>query len=70
VQTSFPFLEKRLTDLTRCLLNILYIVLEFFGAFSKLRKATVSFVVSVCLSVCLSIRMEQLGPHWTGFREI
>jgi len=24
-----------------------------FGAFAKLRKATISFVMSVCLSVCL-----------------
>jgi len=29
----------------------------FLGAFAKLRKATVSFVMSVCLSVC----MKQLG---------
>jgi hypothetical protein len=26
------------------------------GAFAKVRKATISFVMSVCLSVCLSIR--------------
>jgi hypothetical protein len=26
---------------------------EFLGAFAKLRKATISFVMSVCLSVCL-----------------
>jgi hypothetical protein len=31
------------------------------GAFSKLRKATISFVMSVGLSV----RMEQLDFHWT-----
>jgi hypothetical protein len=35
-------------------------------AFAKSRKATVSFV----LSVCSSIRMEQLGSHWTDFHEI
>jgi len=28
--------------------------------FEKLRKATVSFVTSVCMSV----RMEQLSSHW------
>ena len=28
--------------------------------------ATISFV----LSVCPSVRMEQLGSHWTDFREI
>jgi hypothetical protein len=27
----------------------------FFGAFAKLLKATISFVMSVCLSVCLSV---------------
>ena len=36
------------------------------GAFTKLRKATMSFIVSVRPS----IRMEQLGSHWTGFHEI
>jgi hypothetical protein len=35
----------------------------FLGAFAKLRKATISFVMSVRLSV----RMEQLGSHWTNF---
>jgi hypothetical protein len=36
------------------------------GAFAKLRKATISFVISVCPSV----RMEQLGFQWTDFDEI
>jgi len=40
--------------------------LEFLGAFSKLRKATVAFVMCVRLSVC----MEQLGFHSTDFLEI
>jgi hypothetical protein len=38
----------------------------FLGALAKLRKATISFVMSVRLSV----RMEQLGSHWTDFQEI
>jgi hypothetical protein len=38
----------------------------FLSAFAKLRKATVSFV----LSVCPSVRMEQLGFHWTDFDQI
>jgi hypothetical protein len=38
----------------------------FLGAFVKLQKATISFVMWVCLSVCL----EQLGIHWTDFLEI
>jgi hypothetical protein len=31
-----------------------------------MRKATITFV----MSVCLSIRMAQLGFHWTDFHEI
>jgi len=38
---------------------------QFLGAFAKLRKATISFFMSVRLSVL----MEQLGFHWTGFHE-
>jgi hypothetical protein len=38
---------------------------QFLGAFVKLRKATISFVMSVCLSV----RMQQLGSHWQDFDE-
>jgi len=34
--------------------------------FTKLRKATISFVMSVRPFV----RMEQLGSHWTDFHEI
>ena len=39
---------------------------SLLGAFAKLRKATISFV----LSVCPSVRMEQLGSNWTDFRGI
>jgi hypothetical protein len=39
---------------------------SILGAFAKLRKATISFV----LSVRPSVRMEQLGSHWTDFHEI
>jgi hypothetical protein len=42
----------------------------FFGTFAKLRKTTISFVMSAHLSVCPSVRMEQLGSHWTKFHEI
>ena len=38
----------------------------YFGAFGKLRKATISFVISVRPSV----RVEQLGSHYTDFYEI
>jgi len=42
----------------------------FLGAFAKLRKVTISFIMSICLSVPPSVRMEQLGSHWTDFHEI
>jgi len=38
----------------------------FLGEFAKLRKATISFVMSVCPSV----RMEQIGSYWMDFHEI
>jgi len=37
-------------------------LLSFVGDFAKLRKATISFVMSV--------GMEQLGSQWTDFHEI
>jgi hypothetical protein len=48
------------------------------GAFAKLRKQTVSFVMfvwlsvrlSVCLSVRPSVRMEQLASNWVNLYEI
>jgi hypothetical protein len=40
--------------------------MEFLGAIAKLRRATISFV----MSVRLSIYMEKLGSHWTDFHEI
>jgi hypothetical protein len=38
---------------------------QFLGAFAKLRKAT----ISVVMSACLSVRMGQLGFHWTELDE-
>jgi hypothetical protein len=38
---------------------------QLLGAFVKLRKAIISFVMSVCPTV----RMEQLASHWKEFRE-
>jgi len=56
---------------------LIFFFVPFVGAFEKLRKATVSFVVSVCRSVCLSlylsvrpVRTEQLGSQWVDFHEI
>jgi hypothetical protein len=42
----------------------------FLGAFEKVRKATISFVMSVRLFVCQSVGMEQLGSYWMDFDEI
>ena len=42
----------------------------FFGGLTTLRKASISFVISVCPPVCPSVRTEQLGPHCTDFRQI
>ena len=42
------------------LLNIpeLNISVQFISAFVKLRKTTISFVVSVCVSLCLSVQLS------------
>ena len=45
---------------------ILPSALPFLGTSAKLRKSTITFVVSVCLSV----RMEQLDSHPKDFHEI
>jgi hypothetical protein len=44
--------------------------IRFLGAFAKFRKATISYVMSVCPSVRPSVRMEEFGSHCTYFREI
>ena len=45
--------------------------LSFSGAFAKVWKPTISFVMSVCQSVrpyaCLSVCIEQLASHWRIF---
>jgi hypothetical protein len=42
------------------------ILCQCLGAFTKLRKVSVIFV----MSVCPSISMEQLGSQWKDFPEI
>jgi hypothetical protein len=46
--------------------GIKWYCMVFNGIFSKVRKATISFVMSVRPSVS----MEQLGSHWMDFHEI
>jgi len=52
------------------LLLILAMFRIFLRSFARLRKANVSFVMSVCLSVLRSFRTEQFGSHLTDFHEI
>jgi len=46
--------------------SVLFYGTEILGAFSKLRRATVSFVMNVRLSVL----MEKVGFHWTNSNKI
>jgi len=50
-------------------LSSVYHFQYFLGALAKLRKATVSFVISVCPSVRTSDCMEQLGSHRMDFHK-
>jgi len=50
--------------------TVVFCIYEFLGAFAKLRKVTISFVMPVRLSLCSSFPMEQLGSQWTDFSEI
>jgi len=44
---------------------------KILGRVRKLRKSTISFVMSVrlsvYLSVCLCVHMDQIGSRWTDF---
>jgi len=40
-----------------------YVMNDFLIAFPKLRKATISFVISVCPS----FHREEVGYHWMDF---
>jgi len=40
------------------------------GAFTKLRRATITFVMSVHLPIRPSVRMERLDSHWTDLHNI
>jgi len=45
---------------------IMHMSTNVLGTFAKLRKANISYVISVRLYV----RTEQLGSHWTDFNKI
>ena len=50
-------------------IKIEYYSTTFIGAFEKLRKATIDFVMSVCPSVSPYIRMERLRFNEANFHE-
>jgi len=45
-------------------------IYRLLGAFAKLRKATINFVICLSVHLCLSVRIERLGSHCTDFPEI
>ena len=47
------------------------ITFKFLGAFAKLQKVTINFIMSICLSVWSPIHLHgKRGSHWTEFHEI
>jgi hypothetical protein len=46
--------------------DIVWVNPIFFGAFAKLQKATLAFLMSARPSVCIKL----LGALWTDFHEI
>ena len=54
--------ECKLYDIT----DVIVIVMFLLGAFTKLRKATSSFVVSLLVFV----HIERLGTYWKDFDKI
>jgi hypothetical protein len=53
---------RNIIHICYCCRLVIYRLNNFLGALAKLRRVTVSFVMSV--------HMERLGSHWTDFREI
>ena len=50
-----------------CRTHWIFTVHIISGTFAELRKATISFVTSVCLPASLTVRVEQLDSQWTDF---
>jgi len=59
--------NPRVTQLQRKGMTCISMKNKLLGVLTKLQKATVGFIMSVCLSVRPPARMEQLGSHWTDF---
>jgi hypothetical protein len=71
MQSKFHYRFHKSRPIVRILKYINSVhALSFLGAFAKLRKATINFVISFCPAVCPSARMEQLDSHWTDCHEI
>jgi len=60
--------KSSFTSHTQCRLTSIFKEFwwNFYGAFTKLRKVTISFVISVHPSA----RMKQLSSHWTDINEM
>jgi len=58
--------SRKLRQTDRHVWTLLATCEAFLGALANLRKAIISFLMSVRLSV----RMKQLGANWTDFNEI
>ena len=69
---NFPFVHSHYTDFhTRGQRKIYDQTLSILGRFTKLRKAAISFVMSVnFFPVHTSVSMEQFGSYWMDFHEI
>ena len=50
--------------------ELLALLMYCLGEFGELRKAAISFVISIRMSVRPSIRTEQRYSNWTDFHEI
>ena len=44
-----------------------FVLVAFLGELTKLRKASISFVMSVRSRIHLCVRMKQLDSHWKDF---
>jgi hypothetical protein len=61
-----PDITSKWFYIWKCFPNLI----EFLSAFAKLRKATISFVMSLRLSFRPSFCMRQLCSQWMDFHEI
>jgi hypothetical protein len=70
-QTAYRLSSRRILSILSCLghCEVQYIE-QILGTFAKLRKAGISFVVSVRLYARLAARKQQHDSNWADFQEI